>query len=403
MKTATTAAISTLCVLTGAGAAGSAAAQSGLVGWTADFEDRARSRGYDAALVDSLFVDGAPANETAIRQSQNQPEFVRPVWDYLDSAISDRRVADGRGRIAANGKLLEAIEQRYGVDRHVLVSIWGLESAYGEVQGDNDTPTALATLGWSGWRTDFVRGELFAILDMLRDGEARRDQLRGSWAGAMGQTQFMPTSYRRFAQDWNEDGLKDIWADEGDALASAAHYLAEAGWIPGLPPAVEVHLPEGFDWGASETPRPVRQWLMEGAQRADHAPWRSEDVERGASLFAPAGAAGPAFLTTENFRVIRAYNNSSSYALAVSMLANRLAGGRGVIGQWPRTEPRMSVDDAEALQAGLTAAGYDTQGVDGVIGPNTRAAIRAFQTDNGLTPDGAVSADLLARVRAAAE
>ncbi len=376
-----------------------AAQQDGFSGWLAAFEDEARGRGYDAALVDSLFPAGASANQTAVRLSQTQPEFIRPVWEYLDGAVSDRRVADGLDRVASQRSLLDAIEQRYGVSRHVLVAIWGLESAYGAVLGDHDAPLALATLGWNGWRPDFVRQELFHILDILRDGEATRSQLRGSWAGAMGQTQFMPSSYRRIAVDWDGDGRKDLWGNTGDALASAANYLRDAGWITGAPAAVEVVLPPGFDWAEGETPRTIRRWLEDGALRADHASWRAEDVELTARLLAPAGAAGPAFLTTDNFRVIMRYNNSTSYALAVSLLAQRLAGGPGVIGEWPRTEPPMSTAQAEELQTLLTAQGYDTQGVDGQIGPNTRAAIRAFQAANGMTPDGAASAELLTRLR----
>lgn len=383
--------------------AGPAAAQGDLTAWLGGFEEEARGRGYDPALVDALFVDGMSPNETAVRLSQSQPEFIRPVWEYLDSAVSDRRVADGLEKLSANAALLEALEQRYGVSRHILVAVWGLETAYGAVLGDHDAPTALATLGWSGWRPEFVREELFHVLDILRDGEARRDQLRGSWAGAMGQTQFMPSSYRRFAQDWDGDGLKDLWSNEGDALASAANYLREAGWISGVTPAVEVYVPEGFDWATAEQDRPVRDWLMQGFQRADHRSWTADEVEQTGRLIAPVGAAGPAFLATPNFRVIMAYNNSTSYALAVTLLAQRLAGGPGVIGEWPRTEPPMSVEDAQELQSLLTAQGYDTQGVDGQIGPNTRAAIRAFQQASGMTPDGAVSADLLARLRAGAQ
>jgi membrane-bound lytic murein transglycosylase B len=382
--------------------AGPAAAQGEFAAYLDGFEAEAGARGYDPALVESLFAEDAAANTDAVRLSQAQPEFIRPVWEYLDGAVSDQRVADGFDRMAANAPLLEQIEQRYGVSRHALVAIWGLESAYGAVQGDHDAPTALATLGWSGWRPDFVKEELFHTLDILRDGQARREQLKGSWAGAMGQTQFMPSSYRRFAQDWNGDGLKDVWSSNADALASAAHYLKEAGWITGATAAAEVSLPAGFDWATSEQEKTVREWLLQGVQRTGNMAWSPEDVELTARLIAPAGASGPAFLTTDNFRVIMAYNNSTSYALAVSLLAQRLAGGPGVLGEWPRTEPPLSVAEAEEIQRLLIAQGYDTQGVDGAIGPNTRAAIRAWQAANGMTPDGAASAEFRTRLRGGA-
>ncbi|MGF1660659.1 MAG: lytic murein transglycosylase [Rubrimonas sp.] len=370
--------------------------------WRAGFRTRALAEGIRADVFDAAFA-GVRVNPTVIERDRFQPEFVRPIWEYLDSAVSDARIATGREKAAANAALLDRIEAAHGVDRGVVVAIWGLESAYGAVKGDISVIEGLATLAYDGRRRAFAEEQLLAALRILQSGDIAAPRLRGSWAGAMGHTQFIPTSYLSYAVDFTGDGRRDIWGtDPSDALASTANYLAAFGWERGAPAVRRVILPAGFDYALADgsVRRPVAEWTAMGVAPAEGGALPAADA---AFVLLPAGARGPAWLAYPNFRTILRYNNATSYGLAVSLLAEEIAGRRGASRgiDWPRSERPLSRSETVALQQGLTGLGFDTQGTDGIVGPNTRAAVRAFQRVSGLTPDGHVTAELLRAVQAA--
>jgi len=368
--------------------------------WRAGFRAKALSAGISPATFDAAFAGISP-NRTVLERDRFQPEFSRPIWEYLDSAVSAARVRDGRTRAAGNAFLLSEIETDYGVDDEVVVAIWGLESAYGAVRGDIPVIEGLATLAWDGRRRDFAEEQLLEALRILEAGDVSPAAMRGSWAGAMGHTQFIPTSFSEYAVDFTGDGRRDIWGDDPtDALASTANYLSRFGWRNGAPAVVRVTLPDGFDYTLANdtTEATAADWAARGIEAADGSAIPAGEAVR---LLLPAGAAGPAWLTYPNFRVIKRYNNATSYALAVATLANQIAGSdapRPSQLAWPRGDRPLSRSEKETLQRRLTSLGYDTKGADGIIGPNTRAAARAFQQDRGLTPDGYVSERLLSAV-----
>ena len=376
--------------LTGPAAAAAALVQEreSFDDWRADFRARLAAEGIDAAILASM-LDGLSPDPVVLERDAFQPEFVRPVWEYLQGAVSDQRVSAGLEAQAREAESLAVIEQRYGVDKDVLTAIWGLESAYGRIMGDFDLVQALATLAWDGRRRAFAEGQLRAMAQMIARGYATREQLRGSWAGGMGQTQFIPTTYMDRAVDFDGDGRRDVWGSAPDALASAANLLAEAGWERGGPTVEQVILDPAFDmtgW-TERTRRTVADWEASGVRAASGA-FAAENRSRQARIVMPAGGAGPAFLAYENFEAILQYNYSTSYGLAVSYLAKRLEGTGALPGGWPVDNPPLSVTHARDLQAALTALGFDTQGVDGRVGPNTRAALRRFQAERGHEADG---------------
>jgi membrane-bound lytic murein transglycosylase B len=295
--------------------------------------------------------------------------------------------------------VLDEIEQRHGVDKEIVAAIWGLESAYGAFRGSTSTLSALATLAHDGRRAAFFEGELMAALKILAAGDVRPERMEGSWAGAMGHTQFMPTSYLALAVDHDGDGRRDVWGDDpADALASAAAYLKHWGWTAGRPWGVEVTVPGGFDYGLTgeRVKKSAADWAalgvraVDGSAVPDHGP---------ASVLMPAGHEGAAFMIFGNFAVIERYNPADAYVIAVGHLADRLKGGPPIAGGWPRQDRALTGDERRELQERLTAAGYDTQGVDGRIGPKTIAAIRAYQRSRGAVPDGYASPRLLEQLR----
>lgn len=363
--------------------------------WRADFIDRAVEKGHDRQLVTTMFAGISPIERT-IELDCNQPEFVRPIWDYLDSAVSSSRQETGVARLDDEADLLDAIEEEYEVDAEALVAMWGLESAFGAVIGNTDVVAALATLAWDGRRRDLFEGELYAVIEILEAGHATRGELIGGWAGAMGQTQFMPTTYVSYAVDHDGDGHKDLWTNRGDALASAANYLRRFNWTPDQRWGVEVILPEGFNYGLADGRKSaVRTWVSMGIVRADENAFGADMRDIEAKLLLPAGASGPAFLTFPNFDVIKRYNNSTAYALGVGLLSDAIADRPGVVREWPRHTQLLDTEAVETMQRTLRALGYNPRGVDGRVGPNTQKALREWQTANGLPADAFATRALL--------
>ena len=369
--------------------------------WRAAFRGRAMAAGISGATFDSAFA-GVQVNDRVQELDQSQPEFTRAIWDYLDSAVSDSRVATGREKAAAEATTLAAIERTYGVEKEVVLAIWGLESAYGFNMGSIPVVESLATLAYEGRRRAFAEEQLIEALKIIQAGDVSPGRMVGSWAGAMGHTQFIPTSFQAYAQDFTGDGRRDVWAaDPADALASTANYLARFGWTMGQPWGVEVSLPAGFDYALADQSirRPVADWraMGVGAIGGGALPDHGE-----AAILLPAGARGPAFAVYNNFRVIKRYNNATSYAMAVGHLGDRIRGGAPFQASWPRGDRPLSRTEKTEMQGLLTRLGFDTKGVDGIIGPNSIAAIRGFQRSRGLIPDGYASAQFLEALRAAA-
>src|SRR5690625_4734673 len=375
--------------------------------WRDQFRARALSAGISPATFDRAFAGVSP-NEKVLEQDAYQPEFTRPIWEYLDSAVSENRISTGRSKAEEKRSLIEAIERRYGVDGPIVLAIWGLESGFGAQFGDIPVIESMATLAYEGRRRDFAEEQLIAALKILEAGDITPERMVGSWAGAMGHTQFIPTSFLAHAVDFDGDGRRDVWHAE-DALASTANYLGSAGWRPGAAAAVGVRLlaavavgagrPEGSDpaGAGGGTRRAAAKWATRGVRAVGGTLPNGDDVE----ILLPAGAKGPAFAAYPNFRTILRYNNATSYALAVSQLASRIAGGPGIQASWPRGDRMLSRDETKELQRRLTALGYETQGVDGIVGPNSRTAVRRFQKDRGMVPDAYVSTSLLQAVRSA--
>jgi membrane-bound lytic murein transglycosylase B len=366
--------------------------------WVAGFRARAAAAGIGAGTLDAALADVGFIPEV-IEKDRNQSEFTKPIWEYLDTAVSDSRIANGQQALRDHAATLAAIEARYGVDRHVVVAVWGLESAYGARRGDVPIISALATLAFEGRRAAFFEDQLIAALRILQSGDTTADRMVGSWAGAMGHTQFIPTSYLAYAVDFDGDGRRDIWGDDpADALASTAAYLANFGWRQGQPWGVEVQLPRNFDYQiAREANRQTTgAWATLGVRGIDGRPVPDYGP---AELLLPAGANGAAFLIFRNFNVIERYNTADAYVIGVGHLADRLRGGPPIQGGWPRGDRALSFAERQEMQRLLTARGFDTLGVDGLIGPRTIAAIRAFQQSVGVTPDGYASLSLLERLR----
>lgn len=365
--------------------------------WLQNFRRHAASEGISEATLRNA-LDNVRYRERVIELDRFQPEFVRPIWEYLDTAVSSTRIDNGREKLADHRDTAMEMQQRFGVPAEIIVAIWGIESNYGSNFGDFSTLEALATLAYDGRRRDFARGELMAALRIIDQGDIAADQMKGSWAGAMGHTQFIPSSFEAYAVDGDGNGQRDIWGSIPDVMASTANYLARAGWQTGQPWGAEVRLPEGFDYAQTE--------------RLSSAEWRQQGVRAiqgelpnfdSAAIVIPAGANGPAFLVGPNFRAILRYNNATSYALAVAKLGDAIAGRGGIQQSWPRDQATLTRDDVQELQRRLNQVGYSVGGADGVMGPNTQQGLRNFQRDQGLIPDGFATQELLEQLRSRSE
>jgi membrane-bound lytic murein transglycosylase B len=367
--------------------------------WRTLLRSDAIAAGIDPALFDRAFA-GIEPNPDVLKADSSQPEFTRPVWEYLDGAVAQTRINRGRVLMLQQRGDLSRIEQRYGVASEVLVAIWGLESNFGGNIGNHNVVRSLATLAYEGRRQAFWRSQLLAVLQILQHGDISPERLVGSWAGAMGQTQFMPTTYNEHAVDFDGDGKRDLWNSSGDALASAAHYLQSAGWQSGQSWGYEVNLPQGFDYAMAdpEVRRSIAEWRALGVQPAS-TPLQPVADDVMATLMLPAGHRGPAFLLQSNFRSILRYNNSTAYALAIGLLSDALRGGNGVLAAWPRDERQLGRSERLELQERLAAKGFDPGPADGIIGANTRKAIRALQLQLNWPADGYPNSALLEQLR----
>lgn len=356
------------------------------------FWPEASQHGISRETFDAAFeaLQPDPSLGALIRR---QPEFAKPIGAYLASQVTPGRIAAGQTMLARWSADLAAIERRYGVPRSIIVAVWGLETNYGVAAGSKDVIRSLATLAVMNYRPDLYRGELLSALALLQAKDVGRADLRGSWAGAMGQPQFMPSSFQKFAVDEDGDGRRDIWTDVPDALASIANFIRAQGWQPDRPWGFEVSLPPGFDPGVGRGSYP--DWAARGVRRTGGAPMPAGGD---ATLFFPAGSRGPAFLVTENFEVLKTYNFSDAYVLAVATLADRMDGGAAIRASWPN-DPPMSRDERIALQTRLVALGYAVDNREGRISLALREVIRSAQARAAMIPDGNPTAGLLRALR----
>lgn len=378
------------------------AAPSDFESWLAGFRAEASAAGISNETLDNA-LSGLTVNERVYELNDNQPEFSRAIWDYLDGAVSAKRVENGQAKYLENRKLLTLIEEAYGVDAEIITAIWGLESSYGAIMGSYDAIQALATLAFEGRRTGYGRSQLIGALKIIQHGYAARNDLKGSWAGAMGHTQFIPTTYLSYAVDHNGDGRRDIWNDLGDVFASTANYLSVSGYRHDEPWGVEVRLPPDFDYALAdnEIKKAVVEWAALGLSTMRGAPLHERfDPNLRGRLIIPAGARGPAFLVFNNFEAILKYNRSTAYALAVSLLSEEIAGRSGaVISAWPREDRPLSLEERKDLQQALKDRGFNPGPVDGIIGAGTKRALRAWQKAMGLPADGYASAAMLGALK----
>ena len=345
------------------------------------------------------FTAGLTPDLSIIDKLDAQPEFNKATWEYLDLLVSDERVAHGQQLLTQYAPTFAAVARAYGVDGSIIAAIWGVESNFGARSGDRPVLRSTATLACVGRRRDYFRGEFLAALEILQRGDIPPERFIGSWAGAFGPTQFMPTSFLRYAVDFDGDGRRDVIDSIPDMIASTANNLKLDGWVRGQSWGYEVALPASFNYllAGSLRQMSVRDWERLGVRRADGKPF-TRPGDRG-SVILPAGARGPAFLILQNFRVIMKYNPAQAYALGTGYLANRMRGGSPVLHPWPRDERMLTAQERYELQQLLAQRGYNIGAADGFIGPHTRLAIRSFQQSIGQIPDGFASSEVLDRLR----
>ena len=367
-------------------------------GCVAGLRSAAASKGVSAETFDRLTANLQP-NPDILKAEAYQPEFRTAIWDYLAGLVDEERVQDGEAAMRENGQALAAAQSRFGVPVDVITAVWGVESNFGRNFGSKPVIQSLLTLSCSAGsrRPSYYRGELIAAVEIVQSGDIDSRDFNGSWAGAFGHTQFMPSTFERLAVDGDGDGRRDIVHSAADSLASTANFLHRAGWQPGLPWGFEVRLPENYAGPSGRTRKqPMSSWASRGITRIDGRPLG----EGSAGLLLPAGASGPAFLVTRNFDAIYGYNAAESYALAIALLSDRLAGRPPMVTPWPVSDPGLARVDRRELQSLLIRRGYDLDGkVDGVIGDKTRVAIQAFQQQQGMKTDGRASASVLAALR----
>jgi membrane-bound lytic murein transglycosylase B len=358
----------------------------------------AEERGVSRAIFDKAFA-GVTFDPKVVASAESQPEFVRPIWDYVMSAVSADRIERGRDSARSESLWLARAKDIYGVDDAVILGVWGLETDFGGFVGSNNVIRALASLAYVRFQGDYFRDELLSAFVILEEGDIDSSVMRGSWAGAMGQTQFMPSSYLSYAVAFQRHDRRDVWTSEADAIGSTANYLAKHGWTKGLPWGFEVRLPAKFALTAadSSSPAPFSSFAARGVVKADGSSLPESGEGR---LLILAGLHGPVFLVTSNFDVIKTYNNSTAYALSVGLLGDAVTGSPGPVAQWPVHDRPLTATQIQRLQVKLEKMGYDVGKVDGKIGDALRSAVCAYQERNGLAPDGYASQALFSRVSA---
>src|SRR5215207_9650127 len=364
-----------------------AAARAGFRGCLEGLRGQAAAKGVSGATYDAA-TRGVQPDMMILELMDNQPEFKTPIWDYLGFLVDEERVEDGRAAMRRHGQALATAEARFGVDRHIIAGVWGVESNFGKDIGGRPLVQSLATLSCvPNRRQGYFRGEFFATLQIIERGDVAASRLTGSWAGAFGHTQFMPSTFLRLAVDLDGDGRRDVVDSVPDALGSTANFLRKAGWITGVPWGYEVQVPESFSSGLAgrSKKRPVSAWAAMGVTRIDGQPLSGE--YQGAILL-PAGKDGPAFLVTKNFDALYSYNAAESYGLAIAVLSDRMRGGAGVQAAWPTDDPPLSRAQRRELQQLLAARGFDVGEPDGKVGQKTRDAIKTIESKIGMRQTG---------------
>ena len=363
-----------------------AVAQSDFRSCLAGLRGQAAAEGISAAAFDRAFA-GVQPDMSVLELMDNQPEFKTPIWDYMAALVDEERVTDGRAAMRQHAQALAAAESRYGVDRHVIAGVWGVESNFGKDIGGRPLVQSLATIACHGSRRrDYFRGELFATLKIIDAGDIDPRRLNGSWAGAFGHTQFMPSTFQRLAVDLDGDGRRDVVDSVPDAVGSTANFLKKAGWNAGLPWGFEVRIPPGYGGPSGrKAKRPVSSWASLGVTRIDGRPLAGDYP---AGLLLPAGPNGPAFLVTRNFDALYSYNAAESYGLAIAVLSDRLRGAPGIRTAWPTDDPPLSRAERREMQRLLAARGYDVGEPDGRVGQKTRDAIKDIERRLGMAPTG---------------
>lgn len=379
----------------------SAEEQAAFAHWIEEFKKQARASGLSEKTLEDAFA-GIKLNPKVLKADAFQPEFSKPIWSYLDGAASPYRIKKGKEALESHKALFSELQTKYEVQSRFIVAIWGLETSFGAITGDYSVIEALATLAFKSRRAKFGRTQLMAALEIIEAGDKSATELTGSWAGAMGHGQFIPTTYLAYAVDHDGDGKRDIWDNQGDAFASISNYLAKSGWQPDQDWGREVKLPADFDYALADrrTLHTMKDWRAAGLTFMGGEP--VPDVDRSASVIVPAGHKGPAFLIFENFRAVLRYNNSTAYALAIGLIADQVAGGPAVQKDWPRDLKPLSKSERKHLQQLLTNRAISTGGIDGIIGGKTRNAIRTFQKQNGMIADGFASTELLNHLKSEA-
>ena len=378
-----------------------AKSDSSFENWKQSFKQYALSEGIPENIIQQAMLDLSPDPEV-IKLDSSQPEFTRNIWDYINNAVSQARISKGKSLLKEHKILFDEIEKRYGVQREIITAIWAMESDFGRNYGSKNVLRSLATLAYasrSKKRADFARDELLTTLKIIQTKKVNGNQLVGSWAGAMGQPQFMPSSYLQFGVDYDRDGKVDLWDTIPDIFASIANFLSESGWRKNEMWGEEVQLPKKFDWRLNSSAYQLRyqQWQELKVNKVNKRLY--DFPHRLAELFIPAGRKGPKFLVTHNFSVIKRYNQSSSYALAVSQLSNLFGLGDQIQASWPLSDKALTVEQVKEIQSLLNHLGHDVGDVDGKIGSKTREAIRTWQLENNFAGDGYANLSLLIHLR----
>lgn len=372
--------------------------EAGFQQWLAQYRKEVDTTGISEETLDSA-LNGIRLNHDVMKRDAFQPEFVKPIWGYLETAVSDLRVKNGRKKLQQHQNILNEVAERYQVAPQLITAIWGLETAYGITFGGFNVVEAMATLAYHGRRSTYGGTQLLAALEIIESGDIPAEQMQGSWAGGMGHTQFIPTSYQSRAVDYDGDGKRDIWNSLPDVFGSTGNFMRIAGWRQNETWGAPVTLPKNFNWALADraVKKPVAEWAALGVKASDSGALPQSTGD--AWILLPAGHRGPAFLALPNFRAIMRYNNSTAYALGISLLADRIAGAPKHHFNWPTELVALTRDQRMELQQLLTDQGFNTGGVDGILGANSRKALRAWQQKNGLVPDAFATVEQLELLR----